>query len=57
MIYTKVQNDRDKLPKKCKMLATKVQNVNAIYTIYSRLKLIRLPPSGGSRALLIAPKR
>ena len=37
MTGTKVQNDRHKLPKKCKMLATKVQNVNAIYTIYFRL--------------------
>lgn len=57
MIGTKVQNDRYKLSKKCKMLATKVQNVNAIYTIYNKLKLIRLPPAGGSRALLNAPKR
>lgn len=40
MIGIKVQNDRYKLLKKCKMWGTKVQNVNAIYTIYYIYKLI-----------------
>lgn len=34
MLDAKVQNDRYKIYKKCKMIGTKVQNVNAIYTIY-----------------------